>query len=288
LVRARRQGLSIAQSVSASPNAPQTLINLQAALNEQRLEAQLESLIPLRANSMQGHELLPILNGEAGSLDTEALFRLAAMAGLELALDKQVTRRAIAVRPTQSEPVSQWFSLSAASWQHADFLPWLSTELTAITADVALNVVLSEVDIQSDRSAATMFCQGLQQLGLGFAVSRFGVALTPFSWLEEIQLLDLAPTFLKLDAALVRDIAADPDSVERLRRLIDQAHALQLPVVAPEITDLNVLPLLWQLGVDYVQGAAFSARAPSRCTGAPVSETITTAGSSAAQESTWH
>jgi EAL domain-containing protein (putative c-di-GMP-specific phosphodiesterase class I) len=81
------------------------------------------------------------------------------------------------------------------------------------------------------------------------AICHFGCALDPFAVLDR-----LAPTLVKLDETLVRDIIYSPQQRENVRTQIGKLHERGLLVVAPQVEDMDVLPVLWQTGADYVQG----------------------------------
>jgi EAL domain-containing protein (putative c-di-GMP-specific phosphodiesterase class I) len=130
------------------------------------------------------------------------------------------------------------------------FLPWLSDKLRAgrIASDL-LVLQISEVDIHGNPGEALAFCRGLQELNAGMAICHFGCALDPFAALER-----LAPILVKLDETLVRDIIYSPQQRANVSNQIGKLHERGLLVVAPQVEDMDVLPVLWQTGADYVQG----------------------------------
>ena len=119
-----------------------------------------------------------------------------------------------------------------------------------------LIIELSEIDIHKSFQQALEFCRGLEELGLPLSISHFGCALDPFGILDTIK-----PAFLKLDDTIVRDIIYSTHQKERIRGLIRQIHQRQLLVVTPHVEDMDVLPILWEVGADYAQG--YCLQAPS-------------------------
>ena len=76
-------------------------------------------------------------------------------------------------------------------------------------------------------------------------------------------------TLVKLDETLVRDIIYSPQQRENVRMQIGKLHDRGLLVVAPQVEDMDVLPVLWQMfGTDpvlnrYLLPAYFADEAPT-------------------------
>src|SRR5690606_31110048 len=106
--------------------------------------------------------------------DTVRLHQAAVLSGLSHELDQQLTQMALKVAIGMGAETPLWLPINASTWQNSAYLPWLSAGLGAASADIALQVELSEVDLHQRREAALVFCKGLLQLGLGFGISQFG------------------------------------------------------------------------------------------------------------------
>jgi len=81
------------------------------------------------------------------------------------------------------------------------------------------------------------------------ALDDFGSGLSSFSYLKT-----LSADYLKIDGAFVRDIvsnAIDRSMVEAIHRI---GHQMGLKTVAEYVESDQILALLRQIGVDYVQG----------------------------------
>ena len=90
---------------------------------------------------------------------------------------------------------------------------------------------------------------GLRELGCLITYSHCGTD-NPFTdWPE-----GLAPDYIKLDAGELNQIMEDPQAVEKLQSVVQQMHAHNVQVIAPQVEHANSLAVIWSSGVDYAQG----------------------------------
>jgi len=95
------------------------------------------------------------------------------------------------------------------------------------------------------------FIDAMRAFGCSFALDDFGSGLSSFTYLKNLKV-----DYLKIDGAFVRDIAGnaiDRSMVEAIHRI---GHQMGLRTVAEYVESDQVLALLRQMGVDYVQGSA--------------------------------
>ena len=89
----------------------------------------------------------------------------------------------------------------------------------------------------------------LRTRGFRFAVDRFGSGRDPQALLESASI-----DFVKIDGALVQGLTSNPELQQRVRLLVEQAKARNIETVAERVEDANTMAVLWQLGVQYIQG----------------------------------
>ena len=91
-------------------------------------------------------------------------------------------------------------------------------------------------------------------LGFGFAIENFGAGR------DSAQLLQHLPSqFVKIDGSLMQGLAGNPSLQTRVRELVEMAKATQAVTIAERVEDANTMAVLWQLGVEFVQGYFVSA-----------------------------
>jgi len=65
--------------------------------------------------------------------------------------------------------------------------------------------------------------------------------------------------FVKIDGALVQDLAANPETQIAVKKLVEQAVKLKVETIAERVEDANTMAVLWQLGVQFIQGSFVNA-----------------------------
>ena len=93
------------------------------------------------------------------------------------------------------------------------------------------------------------FIEAMRTFGCRFALDDFGSGLSSFTYLKNLQV-----DFLKIDGAFIRDIASNPidrSMVEAVHRI---GHQMGLKTVAEYVEADEILVILRQIGVDFVQG----------------------------------
>jgi multidomain signaling protein FimX len=64
----------------------------------------------------------------------------------------------------------------------------------------------------------------------------------------------VSPSFVKIDGALMQGLATDRLLQEQVKTLVQAAKARGVTTIAERVEDANTMAVLWQLGVEYVQG----------------------------------
>ena len=223
---------------------------LKAALLNKRFKLLFQPLVPINGAGLKSYEVLSrMLDRDGNEVSPAAFLPLANLNGIGEEIDRMVIGLALdSMKQAATERLL--INITSNTLMSRTFLPWLSAKLRngRIASDL-LVLQISEVDIHGNPAQVLAFCNGLKQLNCGMAICHFGCALDPFAVLDR-----LAPTLVKLDETLVRDIIYSPQQRENVRTQIGKLHERGLLVVAPQVEDMDVLPVLWQTGADYVQG----------------------------------
>jgi EAL domain-containing protein (putative c-di-GMP-specific phosphodiesterase class I) len=89
----------------------------------------------------------------------------------------------------------------------------------------------------------------MKQRGLKFALERFGSGDNAIALINRLPL-----DFIKIDGALVQGLSGNFDLQETVRALVTAATKRNIQTIAERVEDANTMAVLWQLGVQYIQG----------------------------------
>ncbi|HTW37375.1 MAG TPA: EAL domain-containing protein [Steroidobacteraceae bacterium] len=150
----------------------------------------------------------------------------------------------------QRKPGCLFVRLSKDTLRDTSFLAWLDNQMRASRAEPARLCFQVPEDIaESQLSAFQALAEALHQRGFRCALERFGGGRDPLA------LLGAAPLhFVKIDGALVQSLTRDPELQQRMRRLVEDAKRRKIETIAERVEDANTMAVLWQVGVQYIQG----------------------------------
>jgi diguanylate cyclase (GGDEF)-like protein len=151
---------------------------------------------------------------------------------------------------SKSRPDMLFVRLSGDSALDASLLNWLELQLKSTHADAhRLCLQVTEEVASKQLQATQQLAQGLRQRGLRFALEHFGTGRDPQGLLGTLPM-----DFVKIDGSLMQGLAGSPELQKRVRAIVDAASARGVQTVAERIEDANTMAVVWQLGVQYIQG----------------------------------
>ena len=112
-----------------------------------------------------------------------------------------------------------------------------------------LCVEITEGVALHDLEKTRLFMHRLQQQGVRIALDDFGAGYSSFSYLAS-----LPADAIKIDGALIRGMSSHPANIAVVRTIIELAHNLEMKCIVEWVEDNTMLTMLWDMGVDYVQG----------------------------------
>ena len=106
-----------------------------------------------------------------------------------------------------------------------------------------------ETDFIEDFRIVEDFASSVREFGCKIAIDDFG---SGFSSMENI--LKLKPEFIKIDGSLIKDIDSSKESKTIVKNIVNMARELNSHTVAEYVHSKEVLNIVKDLGVDYLQG----------------------------------
>lgn len=197
---------------------------------------------------------------EEGLLMPAAFLGTAEEIGLSAAIDEYVLKQALS-------DLDEWES---AGW----FVPRVSINVSAQRlADPALKDALQKLEIPANKIAfelvestfldtdddvVTANLDIIRSLGIDIEIDDFGTGHASI-----VGLLRVAPSRLKIDRELVSPILNSPKMKGLLEALIGIGKMLDIRVVAEGVETQELVPILTEMGCDYLQGYALGHPMPS-------------------------
>ena len=150
----------------------------------------------------------------------------------------------------QRKPGCLFVRLSKDTAKDGSFLDWLENHVRSSRAEPQrLCFQVTEEVAASYLVQVKALAAALRQKGFRFALDGFG------SGRDSQGLLDTVPLdFVKIDGALVQGLTGDPQLQQRVRTLVEGATKRLIQTIGERVEDANTMAVLWQVGVQYIQG----------------------------------
>lgn len=237
--------------IDAYATPEQMFHRLEEAFENEDFVLVFQPVVSLKEDGIQRYEVRIRLQDKGYMIYPPRFLELANQHGLGEKIDRWVAEKSLQVLQERGNPNLQLIvNLTHNSIVSPDFLPWLQRRMHE-RRQASDNIVLqiSELDIVSSPEEVKHFCQQLQQLRIDLSITHFGCTLTPFKYLPHE-----SAVYVKLDKSLLDDIGLNLIQRDKLNTTVNALHAKGLLVIAPMIDQINLLPLLWQANVNFVQG----------------------------------
>ena len=89
----------------------------------------------------------------------------------------------------------------------------------------------------------------LKTIGFGFSIEGFTASPSTAPLLGHLPI-----DYLKIDGSLMQGLAGDEPLQERVRAIVHEAKTREIKTIAERVEDANTMAVLWQIGVQYIQG----------------------------------
>ena len=150
----------------------------------------------------------------------------------------------------QRKPGCLFVRLSKETVNDVSFLDWLDNHIRTSRAEPArLCFQVPESVAASHIEQLQALAAALRQRGFRFALEAFGAGRDSDGLLANMGL-----DFVKIDGAIVQALAKDAELQTRVRNLVEAATRRKIHTIAERVEDANTMAVLWQLGVQYIQG----------------------------------
>jgi len=127
---------------------------------------------------------------------------------------------------------------------------WLQHQLKAIRIEA------SRICFQVTEETATQYLSQtkelvgtLRKLGFQCALEHFGAGRDPLALLAALPV-----QFVKIDGSLMQGLATDNELQQKVKSYVATAKQRKIETIAERVEDANTMAVLWQLGIEFIQG----------------------------------
>src|SRR6202790_198334 len=129
-------------------------------------------------------------------------------------------------------------------------LGWLETQLKSLKIDAKRICIQVTEDLANQYVRQTKeLAESLRKLGFRFALEHFGIGRDPLKLLA-----DIGMNFIKVDGSLMQGLSTNQIQQQRVKGLVEAAKRRGIETVAERVEDANTMAVLWQLGIEFIQG----------------------------------
>ena len=223
---------------------------LKAALMDNRFRLAQLPIAGLRSDSVKMFDLLVRMIDEQGNAVLPSEFMPAAKRNNMMKnIDRWMLKAA--VRFCINNDADRVFvRLSRQSITDPTTAPWLQKTLDEDGFDCSRLVIqVPERDAARHIKQTRELVKHARKIGIGFALEHYGVDK------ERYQILDiLKPDYIKIDGELMHTLITDMQMQEAVGKIVEAANERQIKTVAERVENANAMAVLFQLGLDYMQG----------------------------------
>ena len=224
--------------------------HLKSALMDNRFQLAQLPIAGLRSDGIEMYDLLVRMLDEQGNSVLPSEFLPAAeRSNMMKNIDRFMIKSAIDFCK-DSEADRVFVRLSKQSVLDPTTLPWMDQEFDKHEFDCTRLVVqIPERDAAKHIKQTRAIVKKLRKIGVGFALEHYGVDR------EKFQILDiLKPDYIKVDGELMHSLMTDKETQQSVEKIVRAANERNIKSIAERVENANAMAVLFQLGLDYMQG----------------------------------
>ena len=224
--------------------------HIKAALMENRFRLVQQPVASLQGDDPSMYDVLVRMVDTQGKEVLPAEFMSAAERNdLLKNIDRWVVGASLSFA-AQRKPGCLFVRLSRDTVMDSSFFDWLDNHVRASRAEPQrLCFQVPEEVAATHITQAQQLANALRKRGFRFALEAFGSGRDPHGMLNSMPL-----DFVKIDGALVQGLAGDAELQNKVRALVEAATKRNVQTIAERVENANTMAVLWQLGVQYIQG----------------------------------
>jgi diguanylate cyclase (GGDEF)-like protein len=226
---------------------------IRDTIDEQRFHLAYQPIVSLKGDPQQRYEVLLRIVDRAGQIILPGQFlAIAEKNGFAGEIDRWVidaSFKELATLRSSDNDAAFYIKISGKTLQDTDLPRWISEKLQEyqLCGDCVV-FEIAECSAINDLKGAMLFAEEIHKLQCRVALEHYGQSDQP-------QLLKHLPVdILKIDGAFISGLGSNREHQSKVQEIIELAREADRQCIAESVDDAGSLALLWQSGVDFIQG----------------------------------
>jgi len=228
---------------------------IQSALEKNRLHPLYQPIVDLSQKTTENYAvLLRILDDNNAHIPPDHFILTAEKTGLISHLDEWVLKNTIEqIREASRQGLKRKFfiSISSTTYRNTSFMETLVNELKLNNIDASLLVFqISFSDVKIEPTILKNFIAIVKkECGCQVAFDQIG-----FSQITDKILKEYYVDYVKIDGTFSQNLLNNKESQQVIKDIIEVTRRNNVKTIAKSVENANTLALLWNIGIDAVQG----------------------------------
>jgi diguanylate cyclase (GGDEF)-like protein len=227
---------------------------IREALAERKIFLVFQPVVRVSDGLITHYEALLRLNGKDNQVFLPGEFiPIAERTGMMQRLDLWVVENAIdflASLPEHQAHIALTVNLSGMAFQDRALLPLIKQKLEMTWLDPArVTFEITETTVVENWQQAQEMIEKIRALGCHFSLDDFGSGFSSFHYIKNFPV-----DYLKIDGQFIRNMLDNETDRVLVKAMIEIGRKLGKRTIAEYVENPEVLKLLKEMGVDYVQG----------------------------------
>ncbi|MDE2109144.1 MAG: EAL domain-containing protein [Gammaproteobacteria bacterium] len=225
------------------------------ALKTNRFMLAYQSIASLMGDATEALDMLVRMRDEDNNeIPNKDFLPAAERCGMMVAIDRWVVERSLRMleeRTKQNRAARLFVRLSDQSLTDKNLLPWLEKLLSGVFFSAGhLVFQISEKSAEKYITDTRALAEAAHRLQCGFALEHFGLGQNPLHTLGLIRHVD----YIKIDGSLIAVLATEEDKRNLVKKFVGRAGELKIHTVAEKVEKPETMAMLYQLGIESIQG----------------------------------
>ncbi len=226
----------------------QWIDKIDDAIKNNKFVLHYQPIINLHGDNKEHYEVFIRLREGDKIVPPNEFIPIAIKYGFIKEIDHWVVKNAI--ESAKGKDVHLLLKLSSPSLVDPGFPNWIAETIrkSGISGD-RLIFEIPESELITNAKSMKPVVRSIKELHCSFLVEKFGSGLNSFTILKHFPV-----DYLKIDPQFTRDLADSKENQDKIKDIIDKAHAQGKQVICEFVEDANTMSILWKLSVNLVQG----------------------------------